>query len=83
MKYKFNQETAGLLDQQDPFVIAEFRSRFVITDPDLIYMDGNSLGRLPIAAAERVQTVVNEEWGTDLIRGCEQGLVGSASAYRR
>ena len=42
MKYKFNQESANQLDQQDP--LRGFRSRFVITDPDLIYMDGNSLG---------------------------------------
>ena len=38
-------ETARLLDAQDP--LAAFRNRFVITDPDLIYLDGNSLGRCP------------------------------------
>ena len=36
------------LDAADP--LAHFRERFVIADPDLIYMDGNSLGRLPRAS---------------------------------
>jgi len=71
MKTKIDQETARQLDHQDP--LQDFRSRFVITDPDMIYMDGNSLGRLPKEAASRVQTVVNEEWGADLIRGWNKG----------
>jgi kynureninase len=36
--------------------------------PDgVIYLDGNSLGVLPRTAAARVQQVVTQEWGTDLI----------------
>ncbi len=38
--------------------------------PDgVIYLDGNSLGPLPIAVAERVQCMIREQWGTELIRG--------------
>ena len=38
--------------------------------PDgVIYLDGNSLGPLPIAVAERVQRMIREQWGTELIRG--------------
>ena len=54
-------ETARLLDAQDP--LATFRSRFVIADPDLIYLDGNSLGRLPKAAVELAADLVGRQWG--------------------
>lgn len=59
------------LDSKDE--LASFRERFVITDPDLLYMDGNSLGRLPKAAVERVRQLVEREWGADLIRGWNNG----------
>ena len=59
------------LDQQDP--LASYREQFVITDPNLIYLDGNSLGRMPKAAAARAKQVVDEEWGGDLIRGWNKG----------
>ncbi len=71
MKTIIDMEIATQLDQQDP--LKEYRSHFVITDSDLIYMDGNSLGRLPKAAVNRLQTVVTDEWGTDLIRGWNKG----------
>ena len=53
-------------DAGDP--LARFRERFVIDDPSLIYLDGNSLGRLPLATAERIAEVVRREWGTGLVR---------------
>lgn len=59
------------LDSQDS--LASFRERFVINDPDLLYMDGNSLGRLPKAAVERARQLVESEWGADLIRGWNNG----------
>ena len=37
--------------------------------PGLVYLDGNSLGRLPRATLERLAGVVAEEWGGRLIRG--------------
>ena len=43
---------AERLDAEDP--LAAFRERFVIDDPETIYLDGNSLGRLPIATRERL-----------------------------
>jgi kynureninase len=55
------------LDAADP--LAGYRDRFVITDPDTIYLDGNSLGRLPVATRERLRLAVDVEWGEDLIRG--------------
>ncbi|HEY1273302.1 MAG TPA: kynureninase [Thermoleophilaceae bacterium] len=52
------------LDAADP--LARFRERFVIDDPETIYLDGNSLGRLPTSTRDRVQQLVGE-WGTRLI----------------
>lgn len=60
-------EYARHLDSQDE--LAAFRQQFHIPDPDLIYLDGNSLGRLPLATAEKLQHAIWDEWGTDLIRG--------------
>ena len=48
--------------------LADFRQQFVIRDPHLIYLDGNSLGRLPKVTAERLQQVAVDEWGGGLIR---------------
>jgi kynureninase len=62
---------AKQLNQQDP--LASYREQFVINDSDLIYLDGNSLGRMPKAAAERAKQIVDEEWGSDLIRGWNKG----------
>jgi kynureninase len=44
------------------------KSRFAIPD-GLIYLDGNSLGPLPVAAADRVARMISEEWGKHLIKG--------------
>jgi kynureninase len=62
---------AKQLDQQDG--LAAYREQFVVNDPDLIYLDGNSLGRLPKSVIERAKKTVAEEWGTDLIRGWNKG----------
>ena len=66
-----SHEFATQLDQQDP--LASYREQFVITDPGLVYVDGNSLGRMPKASAARAKQVVDEEWGHDLIRGWNKG----------
>ncbi|HKG55858.1 MAG TPA: kynureninase [Candidatus Limnocylindrales bacterium] len=58
---------AEALDAADP--LASFRDRFVVPDPDLIYLDGNSLGRLPARTAERLRGLIRDEWGGDLVRG--------------
>jgi kynureninase len=53
------------LDAQDP--LAPLRGHFTLP-PGMIYLDGNSLGVAPQAAAARVADVVAREWGTDLIQ---------------
>jgi len=58
-------EKARALDTADP--LAGFRDRFVIPDPEVVYLDGNSLGRPPKSAMERV-AARGEQWATSLIR---------------
>lgn len=58
---------AERLDAEDP--LAGYRKRFVIADPDTVYLDGNSLGRLPVATRDRLREVIDVEWGVELIRG--------------
>jgi len=55
---------AAALDAADP--LAGFRERFVLGDGDRIYLDGNSLGRLPVATRDRLLAGV-EEWGERLV----------------
>jgi len=52
------------LDVRDP--LAAFRDEFYLPE-DMIYLDGNSLGAMPRAAAPRARDVVEREWGRDLI----------------
>ena len=42
-------------------------------DDELVYLDGNSLGRLPRATVDRLQRVVAEQWGRRLIRAWDEG----------
>ncbi len=51
---------------------APFRDRFVIDDPHVAYLDGNSLGRLPKTTVGRLQHVVSHEWGRRLIGSWNQ-----------
>jgi kynureninase len=60
------RDEAAALDAAD--LLAGFRDRFVINDPHRLYLDGNSLGRLPVATRERLHAVV-EEWGDRLVSG--------------
>ena len=53
------------LDRADP--LRSCRDRFLIPQ-GLIYLDGNSLGAMPKAAAERQRGLVEKEWGASLIR---------------
>ena len=62
---------AERLDAADP--LAAFRERFVIDDPETIYLDGNSLGRLPVATRERLRTLT-AQWGSDLVTGWHEWI---------
>jgi len=62
---------AARLDRDD--ALAGFRRAFVVDDPELIYLDGNSLGRLPRATRDRLRDLVEHAWGRRLIRGWNEG----------
>ena len=65
-------ERAAELDAADP--LASFRDRFVVDDPDLVYLDGNSLGRAPRSAIDRVARTAAGEWAGELVRGWDRWL---------
>ena len=56
---------AKIRDQSDP--LAKFRERFVIDDEKVMFLDGNSLGRLPKATKSLLEDTINHQWGRDLI----------------
>jgi len=60
------RDTALALDAADP--LAAWRDEFVIPDPSVVYLDGNSLGRTPRRTIARLQQVLEHEWAGDLIR---------------
>jgi kynureninase len=64
-------EFARELDAKDE--LAPFRDAFVFAEPDLIYLDGNSLGRLPCQTVKRMRDVLASEWGSDLVRSWNAG----------
>lgn len=51
-------------DRNDP--LAALRDRFHLPE-DIIYLNGNSLGPMPIGVAERLTTATGTEWAKDLI----------------
>ncbi len=64
MTRPLTRATAEALDDASP--LAHHRDDFDLPD-GVVYLDGNSLGALPHGVAERLRTVVTEEWGTGLI----------------
>ena len=64
-------EVARERDQKDP--LGSYREQFRITDEQLIYLDGNSLGRLPEKASEGIADTVARAWGDRLIRSWNEG----------
>lgn len=71
MPYRPDPQVAQALDAQDK--LARFRAEFVMQDPGLIYLDGNSLGRLPRRTPALIQDYVDLQWGQRLIRGWNEG----------
>ncbi len=68
---RLDRDVALLHDRRDP--LRAFRARFVITDPELIYVDGNSLGRRPRATGGALAALA-DDWGTRLVGGWEDWI---------
>ena len=69
---------AEALDARDP--LAKYKAQFQISDPELCYLDGNSLGRLPLAAISGVHDFLTNEWGRELVDGWAHWIDESQAA---
>ncbi len=65
-------DEARALDAVDP--LRHFRDRFILP-PEVIYLDGNSLGPLPRATATAIGDMVDRQWGERLIRAWNEGWI--------
>jgi kynureninase len=70
--FSLDRAYAQELDAADP--LAGFRDRFAWPDERLIYLDGNSLGPLPLATRARIDEVVAQDWGAGLIRSWDRWI---------
>jgi kynureninase len=61
---------AAELDESDP--LGGYPDRFAI-DPELVYLDGNSLGCLPWTTVERLHDAIALEWGARGVRAWDEG----------
>ncbi|MEY2755021.1 MAG: hypothetical protein RJB65_1379 [Actinomycetota bacterium] len=66
------RDDALALDANDP--LAGFRDRFHIPNPDVVYLDGNSLGMPPKRTLERLREVYENDWATGLIRSWDHWI---------
>ena len=62
-----NRQYALDLDAKDP--LAKFRDEFVISDPEICYLDGNSLGRLPKRTIKVINDYLVNDWGAKVVEG--------------
>lgn len=65
MEFSTDIKFAETADQLDP--LSRFRERFYMPDPDLIYLDGNSLGKLLLKTSDTIAELTHYQWGEKLI----------------
>lgn len=63
----FTRADALALDSSDS--LAKYRDLFLIPDPNVCYLDGNSLGRLPKKTVETINDFLINGWGTKVVDG--------------
>jgi kynureninase len=54
--------------------LAPYRERFVHANRDIIYLDGNSLGPLPVRTQAMIAEVVDQDWGVGLVRSWDKWI---------
>lgn len=64
MNLEYYSQKASEFDKNDK--LSSFKNEFVSNDE--IYLDGNSLGKLPIKTIELTQEIIQNQWGKRLIR---------------
>lgn len=65
-EFPIDRSYAESQDAEDQ--LSAFRDRFVHDDPALLYLDGNSLGPLPVRTQARIAEVIDQEWGVGKVR---------------
>jgi kynureninase len=64
---EITEEQIAKLDADDP--LREYRQEFFHNDPEVCYLDGNSLGRLPLKTISATESFLRNEWGAELVDG--------------
>jgi kynureninase len=69
--FSADRSYAEALDAADH--LAHFRDRFVRPNwDDVIYLNGNSLGPLPVRTQATIAEVIDQEWGVGLVRSWDK-----------
>jgi kynureninase len=63
---------AKIQDESDQ--LKSFSSQFMSTD-GIIYLDGNSLGKLPLSSGQNLDQVIHHQWGQRLIRSWNENWI--------
>ena len=63
----FSRQDALALDAKDS--LAKFKDQFVVQDPGICYLDGNSLGRLPKSTIAAINDFLVDGWGAKVVDG--------------
>lgn len=66
-----NAQQIAELDKKDK--LKDFRHQFIHAYPELIYLDGNSLGKITARSRENLQHVIDYQWSERLIRSWNEG----------
>jgi kynureninase len=71
INFEYGRAFAAKMDSLDP--LKDFRNRFYFPEQNTVYLDGNSLGRLPLESMKRITQLTEYEWGKRLIRSWNEG----------